>query len=236
MQCVILAGGLGTRILPLTKELPKCLININNQAFLYYQLKWLKKHNITNIVICIGHLGQMIIDYAGNGDKFDLHIDYVDEGEELLGTAGALRLAYDQNKLEDKFLVLYGDSFLPIDFTDVYKSLSKYPALMTIYKNQNKFDKSNVTKINDVIISYDKNSQDSTYNYIDYGLSVINKQAISGYIKPKCVQKLDMFFNQLSKQNLLKGYEVNKRFYEIGSFDGLNDFKELVNEGFFNNT
>jgi NDP-sugar pyrophosphorylase family protein len=236
MQCIILAGGLGTRLLPLTKELPKCLIEINNQPFLYYQLKWLKKFNIDNIIICIGHLGKMIIDHAGNGNKFDLNIDYVDEGENLLGTAGAIRLAYDQNKLEDKFLVLYGDSFLPIDFSKVYKSIDKYPALMTIYKNQNNLDKSNVKKINDVVISYDKNTQNETYDYIDYGLSVITKKAISGYIQPKCVQKLDAFFSALSDQNLLKGYEVNQRFYEIGSFSGLNDFKELVNEGFFNNT
>lgn len=236
MQCVILSGGFGTRMLPLTKDLPKCLIEISGEPFLSYQLKWLKKYNISDILICIGHYGQKIIDYAGNGKNFGLDINYVDEGEQLLGTAGALRLAYDQNKLEDKFLVLYGDSFLPIDFSKVYNYLEKYPALMTIYENHNKLDKSNVKKINDIIVSYDKNTTNTDYNYIDYGLSVIRRHAISGRVKPNCVEKLATFFNALSSQNLLQGYEVNQRFYEIGSFDGLNDFKELVNEGFFNNT
>lgn len=234
MQCVILAGGLGTRMFPLTEKLPKSLIKINDKPFLNYQLSWLKKHNVCNIIINVGHLGQMIIDYAGDGSKFDLNIDYVNEGDDLLGTAGALRLAYDQDKLEDKFLVLYGDSFLPIDFSKIYNALTKFPALMTIFENQNKYDKSNVRKINDIIISYDKNSKDS--NYIDYGLSVITKQSIAARVKPNCVEKLDTFFNRLSNQNLLQGYEIKERFYEIGSFDGLKDFKELVNEGFFNYT
>lgn len=232
MQCVILAGGFGTRMLPLTSNIPKALLDVNGHPFIYYQLNWLSKYNITDILVCIGHKGNLIKDFVSN--KFNnLNIDYVDEGENLLGTAGALRLAYDQNKLDSSFLLIYGDSFLPINFKDVfdYQQNHNYPALMTVFKNNNQFDRSNVLIMNNNIL-YDKeykiNTQDK-YTHIDYGLSVLTTNVIQN-IPTKQKSKLSDIFYELSVNNNLYGYEVYNRFYEIGSISGLNDLKEYFIE------
>ena len=121
MQCIILSGGLATRMRPLTQSIPKSLIPINNRPFIDYQLEYLSCQGITDVLLCIGHLGYMIKDYLGNS-KYNLSIDYSNEGENLLGTAGAIRLAFDQNKLQNNFFIMYGDSFLPINFKSVYDS------------------------------------------------------------------------------------------------------------------
>jgi NDP-sugar pyrophosphorylase family protein len=234
MQCVILAGGCGTRMLPLTKNIPKCLININEKPFLYYQLIWMINQGVTNVLISIGHLGDQIRKYINDNKKlFPIYIDFVDEGENLLGTAGALRLAYDQDKLKDKFLLIYGDSFLPLNFKVIYDSFyrEKYIGQMTIYHNMDKFDKSNIKKTKDTIF-YDNehiNSNNDIFPYIDSGLTVLKKDALNN-VPTNTYYKLSDLFKELSKNNLLIGYEVNQRFFEIGSFNGLNDFKKWLNE------
>ncbi len=231
MQCVIFAGGLGTRMMPLTSTIPKSLIDVNGKPFLYYQLRWLKKQNISDVLINIGHYGKMIKDYAGNGDQFSLKIDYVDEGEHLLGTGGALRLAYDQSKLDDNFFITYGDSFLPIDFNQIYLSYKmRNTPLMTIFKNDNKLDNSNIIVYEDYRIFYDKEYltfPKINFSYIDYGLSILNLNTLKHYL-PEGKSKLSDMFYKLSCDKLLRGYEIYERFYEIGSFDGLNDFKNWV--------
>lgn len=235
-QCIILAGGLGTRMYPITQKYPKALIPVLNKPFLDYQLNYLYNQNIKNIIICTGYLSELIIDFVGNGNNWGLQVNYTIE-EKLMGTAGALRLALDQNKLEDDFIIIYGDSFLPIDFNKVfnyYKSYNCQP-LMTIYNNYNKFDKSNVLKLNDNHIIYDKKytlNSKNEYNYIDYGLSILNKKIISKYIEPNKEQKLEDLFLKLSIENNLIGYEVYERFFEIGSFNGLLDFENYVKNNF----
>jgi NDP-sugar pyrophosphorylase family protein len=228
MQCVILAGGLGTRILPLTKQIPKALIEIDNFPFINYQLQWLAIHGVTEVILCIGHLGTMIRGYVQDGSNYNLKIEYVDEGEDLLGTAGALRLALD--KLNESFLVIYGDSFLPICFSEIYNyyKQNNISALMTIYKNDNKFDKSNVILYDDKSIFYNKKTN-LLCPYIDYGLSILSKDIIKE-INPRQKYGLADLFYKLSIEKKLIGYEVFERFYEIGSFSGLNDFKKWLNE------
>lgn len=239
MQCVILAGGMGTRMLPLTSNKPKSLLDVNGKPFIYYQLKWLEQYDITSVLINIGHLGSMIRDYININLDFSFPVDYVDEGDNLLGTAGALRLAYDQNKLDPIFLTLYGDSFLPINFNDICDTFRDCPAdsaLMTIYHNKNAYDKSNVNKNIDNTIIYDKNNDDA--NYIDYGLSILKSDIIKTYVEKNTYYKLADLFNKLSLHNKLIGREVFDRFFEIGSFDGLKDFTDWINVNYeiFNNS
>jgi MurNAc alpha-1-phosphate uridylyltransferase len=227
MQCVILCGGFGTRMLPLTTNIPKAMININDKPFIHYQIAWLVKHGINNIILSIGHFGSLIRDFIG--DKYmNVPIIYADEGESLLGTAGALRLALPS--LEDLFAVTYGDSFLPINYLSPFQYYveKNIDALMTVYKNNGQFDKSNVL-MDDKRFVYDKKNPSKDFQYIDYGLSILNKQIIDRHVPKNMKYGLDELFKNLSINNRLHGYEVYDRFYEIGSFQGLKDFTDWVN-------
>ena len=235
MQCIILAGGMGTRILPLSENIPKALIDINGKPFAHYQLSWLAKHGVTEVVYCIGHLGYKIKEYFGyefNG----LSIKYVDEGENLIGTAGAIRLAFDQNILNKSFGIIYGDSFLPINIKKEYDLFLSYkcPIMMTVLDNKDKLDKSNVIFRDDYSILYDKNRTDT--RYIDYGLSFMRCSVIKGNIPSKTKYDLSSLFNILSLKNKIFGNEIYERFYEVGSFKGIEDFKAWVrnNESVYN--
>lgn len=229
MQCVILAGGLGTRLTHLTQNVPKSMIDIKGQPFIHHQLKLLQYHNISEVLLCIGHLGNQIKDFVKDGSVYNIKINYLDEGENLLGTGGALRLAFDNNLLHDNFLVLFGDSYLPIDYKKVYDYYIDQSALalMTVFKNNNTLDKSNVSWINNTHIIYDKEG----YNhlYIDYGLSILNKQIINNI--PKNIKyDLSDLMNGLSLQNNLFGLEIKKRFYEIGSLQGIQDLNANITD------
>lgn len=233
MQCVILAGGLGTRMLPLTKDIPKSLIKINGKPFIDYQLTLLTDNGVNDIVICIGNLGDMIQNYVGysfNGAK----VSYVSDGENLMGTGGALRKAYDESKLNEIFGVIYGDSFLLINYQEIYDkvlfSSEYYKALMTVYKNEGKFDISNVVFNSDNFILYDKKcltKNPKEFTYIDYGFSILFRDTISN-IPQNQKYGLDQLLHKISLENKLKGIEVHNRFYEIGSIEGLKDFTNWI--------
>lgn len=240
MQCVILAGGLGTRIFPLTENIPKFLINVNNKPFADHQLSWMASNGVTNVVLCVAHLGQMIKDYVQDGKKWNIKVDYVDEKNNLLGTAGALRLALDQNKLDNVFLTINGDSFLPINFSKIYNHYINYnlnyQIQMTIFKNNGLWDNSNVL-IRDNKIIYDKNYKyydKSKFEYIDYGLYAIKKSILYD-INPETKYCLSDLFTKLSINGLLASYECKERFFEVGSFNGIKDLEEYIkNDSIYN--
>ena len=146
MQCVILAGGLGTRMWPETRTVPKILLPVAGKPFTSWQLSWLSRSGIGSVVYCLGHLGSQVRDYVGDGSAWDVQVRYVDEGDQLRGTAGALRLACDEGALADDFLVLYGDSWLQIDPARVLRAARERcePAVMTVYRNDGRWDASNV--------------------------------------------------------------------------------------------
>ena len=229
MQCVVFAGGLGTRIMPLTANIPKYLIDINGKPFAHYQLTWLANHGVNNVLLSIAHLGDMIKDYVRDGSAWGIKATYVDEGNNLLGTAGALRLALEEGKLQENFLSTNGDSFLPVDFSPIYDHFMKQcmaPAQMTIFKNEDKWDLSNVKLTESNTIFYDKYPVDrSDFNYIDYGIFALTRSVIQDRVPSKQKYCLSKLFNQMSKEKLLAGYEINQRFYEIGSFIGIEDLK-----------
>lgn len=214
----ILAGGLATRMRPLTETIPKALIEVAGSPFVDHQLKLLKDNGYRDIVFCIGYLGTMLQQYVGNGERYGLNIKYVADGPILLGTGGALRNAVPL--LGETFAVLYGDSYLPIDYGHVetiFRACNK-PALMTVYRNQNQYDRSNAVFRDRMVILYDKKYCTPEMDYIDYGLSIINSNVLNGY--PKYFDLADVF-NTLSMNHELAGCEVTQRFYEIGSPTGL---------------
>lgn len=226
MQTVILAGGLATRLRPITEKIPKALIEINGVPFIDYQLNYLKKKGTTNVVLCTGFLAEQIVDYVGNGSRYGIKVVYSNDGEKLLGTGGAIKNA--ATFLDDDFFILYGDSFLPIEFKPIYKKfkLNKLPALMSILENNNQWDKSNVIFDGKQINLYDKNNYSDRMNYIDYGLSIC-KRDIFTKITYNSFDVAEIF-TSLSKENELDFYEVNQRFYEIGSQQGIKDFSNFA--------
>lgn len=228
MQIVILAGGIASRLYPLTKKIPKSMIKVCEKPFFNYQIDLLKKNQIDEIVMCIGIFSEQIIDYFGDGKKFGISIKYSKENpNDLLGTCGAIKNA--EKYLDEVFFVMYGDSYLPINFNDIYEKFlkSKKYGLMTIYKNQNKFDTSNVAIENDLVSIYDKSQKNKNLQYIDYGLSILNKQVLNDIPSNKFVD-LEFLFKQMIEKKMLTYYISEERFYEIGSEEGIRDFENFV--------
>jgi MurNAc alpha-1-phosphate uridylyltransferase len=229
MKIAILAGGLGTRLGSLTKDTPKSMVEICGKPFLEYQLELLKKQNLKEIVLCVGHLKDKIESYFGDGSRFGVRIEYGEE-EEPLGTAGALRNA--GNLLGDDFLVLNGDSYLAIDYGEVSEEyrLGNKLGLMVVYRNNNRYDKSNVMIADGLVTNYDRSGRAEDMMYIDYGLSVLNKKALEFVPQGKFLQ-LDEVYRELVRRRQLTAFETQVRFYEVGSVQGLEDFRKIVERG-----
>ncbi len=235
MQCAILAGGYGTRMRPYTVRMPKNCIPVRGEPFVHYQLSWLKTHGIDDVVLLIGYLGEQIREAVGDGSRWGLHVSYVDEGEDLKGTAGALANAAGLGALDERFVVLYGDSFLPVDFRPfiaAFESCDR-PAMMSVYRNEHKFDAGNVRYKDGVVQLYQKNAPDDerkTMQFIDYGATIFSRDSIETRVDTSRPVDLAEVCHQLSLDGLLAGYEVKTRFYEIGSPQGLADFEAWLSE------
>lgn len=225
MQCVILAGGLGTRMRPLTETCPKTLLPVQGRPFAWHQLHWLASQGITEVVYSIGHQGDRIRRYWEEERSPVPSMRYVDEGEVLLGTAGALRLARKQGVLDESFYVIYGDSFLPVDFRPVWRAFeaSSQPALMTVLRNAGRWDRSNVLYEPGRVVLYDK-AGGPGMQYIDYGLSCFRRDVFDDATP----SDLAVLCRKLSIAGQLGGFEVQERFYEIGSPAGLRDFEQYL--------
>lgn len=227
LPVVILAGGLATRLRPLTVTMPKSLIRINNEPFIAHQLRLLRKNNIKRVVISIGFLGEQIIDFVGDGHAFDLEVTYASDGPALLGTAGAIKHALPL--LDDAFFVLYGDSYLPCDYLAIQKHFMHCDklALMSVFQNQGMWDKSNVEYDKNQIVVYDKINRNTNMHHIDYGLGLFKKSAFE-YVPADENYDLADLYKQLLAIRELSAYEVNRRFYETGSFIGIKELEHYL--------
>ena len=226
LPVIILSGGLATRMHPITETMPKGLICVAGKPFIEHQLEYLRNQKVKNVVLCLGHLGEMIEEVVGDGSEFNLNISYSYDGPSLLGTGGAIKKALPL--IDGNFFVLYGDSFLPIDFgliNEKYKNSEK-EGLMTVMKNQGRWDKSNVLFQNGTIIEYNKKSTSSEMEHIDYGLSILSSETIAERFKNTAAFDLAFLFQELARQGMLEGFEVTRRFYEIGSKQGLEEIEE----------
>jgi len=222
----ILAGGLATRLRPITQIIPKALIEVAGKPFIDHQLEYLRNQGITSVVLCIGYLGEMIKEVVGDGSRWSMQVKYSPDGPRLLGTGGALKQALPM--LGERFFILYGDSYLPINFAKVQKAFisSGKPALITVLKNQNLWDRSNVHFENEQLVEYNKEKITSLMDYIDYGLGVLEASALSRF--PSGPLDLSRVYNELSLHRQLTGYEVFERFYEIGSHQGIADTQKYL--------
>ena len=225
MQCVILAGGLGTRMRRHDASVPKNLLEVAGRPFADLQLSWLAEQGVVDVVYSIGHLGQQIRSFVGSGSAWGLEVRYVEEGEQLLGTAGALRLAAEQGALAERFFVLYGDSYLQIELSEVEAAREdrQLPALMTVLENEDRWDESNAAFDGRLVTRYRKDPAEKTpeMRFIDYGLSIFERQLVVERIAPGLPADLAGLCAELSDERLLAGYLATRRFYEIGSPAGL---------------
>ncbi len=223
----ILAGGLATRLRPRTDDLPKALIPVADEPFLTHQLRLLHAQGLRRVVLCLGYLGEMIQAHFGAGAAYGMEIEYSFDWPQLLGTGGALRRALPS--LGRQFFVLYGDSYLPTDFTRVALAFLEKgkPALMTIFKNEDQWDTSNVEFDGKELLRYNKRKPDKAMRYIDYGLSVFRPEAFNSCPAEKPFD-LSELYSDLVTQEQLAGLEIKERFYEIGSIAGLIELDSLL--------
>jgi NDP-sugar pyrophosphorylase family protein len=219
----VIAGGLGTRLGAITAMIPKALVEVAGRPFVAHQLELFARRGVREAVFCIGHFGEMIEDFVGDGRKFGVAVRYAHDGDRLRGTGGAVLNALPL--LGDEFLVTYGDSYLDIDYEAVVAAFraSGMPALMTVFRNEGRWDTSNVEFSGGNVIAYSKVQRTERMQYIDYGLLAMTQAAFAG--REECGEAFDLaaILTPLAAAGRLAGLETTTRFYENGSASGIAD-------------
>jgi N-acetyl-alpha-D-muramate 1-phosphate uridylyltransferase len=228
LTVAILAGGFATRLHPILKDIPKSMIDICGKPFIDWQLSLLSDSGVKRVVLCTSYKSEKIEEYVGNGSKYGIEVRYSKDGPTQLGTGGAIKKATEI--LEENFMVLYGDSYLPINYSTIQNAFQNIneTALMTIYKNDNAFDTSNVNFENGKVKKYSKTPDSIEFRHIDFGLSIFNKSIFNRYSLNKNFDLSDVF-SGLCKDNQLAAFEVKERFYEVGSVSGIRDLSDYIN-------
>lgn len=228
---VLLCAGNAKRLRPITDTVPKCLIEVCGKPFLFWQIKLLEEKGFDKIVITGGYRQQQIENFLRD-NKFDADITLL-YNNFLPNTGGGTKRA--SALFKDDFFVMYGDSYLPyLDFQEVEKTYfkNKKLGLLTIYKNNNQMDSSNIlySEEQDQILEYKKKAFTKEFEYIDYGVSIFSQKAIDEYTKNIDYFDIDFLHKKLIRDNQLSHYICNKRFYEVGSFEGIEDFTNYIKD------
>lgn len=228
LPVAILAGGLATRLRPLTERFPKILLDVAGRPFAEWQLDLLRHNGVRRVVYCVGFRGEQVREALGDGGRWGMEFEYVFDGPVLLGTGGALRNAGPA--LGEGFFVLYGDSYLPCRFAAVeaaFRASGGARGLMTVFRNEGQWDTSNVEFADGRIRAYDKRAQTAAMRHIDYGLGILTAAALAGY---PAGEPLDLatVYRDLLAAGSLAACEVKERFYEIGSPAGLAELRDLA--------
>jgi NDP-sugar pyrophosphorylase family protein len=226
-RVAILAGGLAQRLRPLTEVVPKSLVDIQGEPFIAHQLRLLSTRGIKHVILCVSYLGEMIQEAVGDGKRYGVEVAFSFDGPRLLGTAGAIKRALPL--LGEAFFVLYGDSYLPFDYWKIQKKFEQKGllALMTVFQNDGRWDRSNVEFDGRRILAYDKQKQTSRMRHIDYGLGVFSQAAFE-VVPNGRPYDLEMLYKNLLNRDELAACEVSERFYEIGSFAGLEEMRHYI--------
>lgn len=229
LPIAVLAGGLGTRLRPITERIPKVLVELAGKPFAVHQIELLRNHGITHIVFCLGHMGEKVKAALEDGSIWGVHLSYVFDGPVLLGTGGALRKGL--SLLGKAFFVMYGDSYLECDYTGIEQAFwaNGKPGLMTIYRNNDQWDRSNVLFHQGRILRYDKKHHTPDMQHIDYGLGVLRAEALEIYPEGQPLDLADVYKDLINRDQLV-GYEVPQRFFEIGSPSGLEETQRYLSQ------
>jgi NDP-sugar pyrophosphorylase family protein len=223
----LLAGGLATRLGSAARDIPKALVEIAGRPFIDHQLALLQRNGLKRIVVCVGHLGQQIEAHLGDGADRGLEIRYAYDGDRLLGTAGALRRALPQ--LGEAFWVLYGDSYMDVDYRAILAEFERRGAraLMTVIRNDDRWDRSNAVFRDGQLRAYDKRQQTPEMHYIDYGIAVLTRGVVERVPEGVPFDLADLYRELVSDGSMI-GFEVHERFYEIGSAAGLEETRRRL--------
>ena len=223
----LLAGGLATRLRPITQTIPKALVELAGKPFIDHQLALLHRNGIRKVVMCLGYLGEMVEQHLGDGSQLGMELRYSYDGEKLMGTGGALRRA--EHLLGDVFWIMYGDSYMDIDYPGVLADFASRNALglMTVLRNNNQWDRSNVVFRDGQLIRYDKRTQTPEMNYIDYGVGLLRREAMTRIPADRPYDLADLYA-ELSREGKLAGHEVFTRFYEIGTPQSLDEARQYL--------
>jgi N-acetyl-alpha-D-muramate 1-phosphate uridylyltransferase len=216
---LILAGGLATRLHPVTETIPKSLLEIHGEPFVAHQLRLLQQAGVREVILCVGYLGEMIEAFVGDGSRFGMQVRYSHDGTALLGTGGAIKKACPL--AGENFFVLYGDSYLTCNYAAVQSAFVKSgkPALMTVFCNENQWDRANIEFSAGEIFCYDKKNQTENMRHIDYGLGVFSAKVFDTAAEGPL--DLEVVYQSLLMRKALAAFEIFERFYEAGSFDGI---------------
>lgn len=227
LPVAILAGGLATRLRPVTETIPKALVEIAGEPFLAHQLRLLARAGYRQVVLCVGYRADQIREFAGDGARFGLEVAYSPDGPQLLGTAGAIRRALPL--LGEAFAVVYGDSYLTCDYAAAERVFldSGKLGLMTVYRNEGQWDTSNVEFTGGRIVAYDKANRTPAMRYIDYGLGMFRSAAFDTVPEDR-PSDLAGLYQHLLRREELAAWESPDRFYEIGSLEGIRDLEEFL--------
>jgi NDP-sugar pyrophosphorylase family protein len=227
LPVVILAGGLATRLRPVTETIPKALVDVGGRPFAEYQIEWLRSQGVSRLVFSVAHLGAMIQDALGDGGRWDLSIEYVFDGARPLGTGGALKRA--QPMAGPAFVVLYGDSLLDCELRPIEQAFtaSGRGGLMTVFRNDDRWDRSNILFEGGQVRRYDKRHRTPDMRHIDYGLGILTDRALAPFAEDEPFDLADVYQRLLAAGDLA-AFEVANRFYEIGSPEGLEETRSLL--------
>jgi NDP-sugar pyrophosphorylase family protein len=227
VPAAILAGGLATRLRPITATIPKALVEVAGRPFIDHQLALLRTNGIRRVVLCLGHLGEQVEQHLGNGSAFGVEVCYSHDGQKLLGTGGALRRALPL--LGQVFWVMYGDSYLDVDYRAVLADFRRRSVLglMTVIRNDNRWDRSNAVFRDGRLLCYDKRRPRPDMQHIDYGIALLHRTALER-IPPDQAHDLADLYHALVAEGRMAGHEVTQRFYEIGSPAGLEDTRAYL--------
>lgn len=227
---MILAGGPGTRLRPLTEKMPKAMIPIAGKPFLEHQINLLKNNSVSDIVLCTGYMGEMIHGYFGNGGSLGVSIRYSDDGDRLLGTAGALKSAH--NLLHEEFFVTFCDAYPILDYHAIRDAFlaSNKAGLMVVQQNFNRYDASNTVVKDGIVTLYSKTSRTKEMSYVEFGVTFLKRSTLD-LIPASFPVDLEELYGKLILQKEMAAFVVDQRIYEIGSCQGLKEFRELFESG-----
>ncbi|MBI1915737.1 MAG: nucleotidyltransferase family protein [Planctomycetes bacterium] len=222
----VLAGGLATRLHPITQTVPKAMVEVAGRPFVNHQLALLARNGVRRVVLCLGHLGEQVERHVG-GSRHGVQVQYSHDGDRLLGTGGALRRALPL--LGEVCWVLYGDSYLDVDYRAALAAFLSRDVLglMTVMRNEGRWDRSNVVFREGRLLCYNKQQATPEMTHIDYGLSLLRRDAIERLPEGQA-SDLANLYRDLVAEGRMAGHEVTQRFYEIGSPRGLAETSDYL--------
>jgi NDP-sugar pyrophosphorylase family protein len=229
LPVALLAGGRALRLGALAATTPKCLLEVAGRPFLDLQLERLARQGARRVVLCLGHLAEAVERHVARMPRFGLELVCRRDGPRPLGTAGALRQALPD--LGELFFVLYGDAYLDVDHAALLRDFESRArdalGLLTVFRNRNRWGRSNARFSGDRLIRYDKRAPTPDMEHIDYGLALLRREALTRLAPDEPADLADVY-RDLVAEGLLLGHEVDRRFYEIGTPDGLAETRALV--------